>query len=131
MYLNIMNNKKTGKTKLSIRRGYRDTDGKVKNITIQNLGDLEELKKVYPDPITHFKDVVQKMNDQEKQNNLPITITIDKNEKLEEGTNNRKNFGYVALSKIYHELEIDKFIINKFKGRDVSEFKINNIMFPF
>ena len=128
MYLNIMNNKKTGKTKLSIRRGYRDTDGKVKNITIQNLGDLEELKKVYPDPITHFKDVVQKMNDQEKQNNLPITITIDKNEKLEEGTNNRKNFGYVALSKIYHELEIDKFIINKFKGRDVSEFKINNIM---
>lgn len=128
MYLNIMNNKKTGKTKLSIRRGYRDNNGKVKNITIQNLGDLEDLKKVYTDPIAHFKDVVKKMNDEEKQNNLPITITIDKTERLEEGVENRKNFGYAALSKIYHELEIDKFLINKFKSRDVSEFKINNIM---
>lgn len=128
MYLNIMNNKKTGKTKLSIRRGYRDNNGKVKNITIQNLGDLEDLKKVYTDPIAHFKDVVKKMNDEEKQNNLPITITIDKTERLEEGVDNRKNFGYAALSKIYHELEIDKFLINKFKSRDVSEFKINNIM---
>ena len=39
-----------------------------------------------------------------------------------------KHFSYAALSKIYHELEIDKFLINKFKDRDVSEFKINNIM---
>lgn len=128
MYLNIMNNKKNGKTKLSIRRGYRDTNGKVKNVTIQNLGDLEELKKIYDDPIAHFKDVVQKMNEEEKKNNLPLTIKINKDEKLEEGTDNRKNFGYVALSKIYHELEIDKFLIHKFKARNISEFKINNIM---
>ena len=128
MYLNIMNNKKTGKTRLSIRRGYRDANGKVKNVTIQNLGDLEVLKKDYDDPISHFKEVVKKMNEEEKQINLPITVKIDKNEKLEEGTNNYKNFGYAALSKIYHELEIDKFLIHRFKIRNVSEFKINNIM---
>lgn len=128
MYLNIMNNKKTGITRLSIRRGYRDKNGKVKNVTIKNLGNLEDLKKQYDDPITHFKEVVKKMNDDEKQNNLPLTLNINKNEALEEGSNNRKNFGYAALSKIYHELEIDKFLINKFKARDVSEFKINNIM---
>lgn len=128
MYLNIMNNKKTGITRLSIRRGYRDKDGRVKNVTIKNLGNLEDLKKQYDDPIAHFKEVVKKMNDEEKQNNLPLTLNINKNETLEEGTNNRKNFGYVALSKIYHELEIDKFLIHKFKARDVSEFKINNIM---
>ena len=128
MYLNIMNNKKTGKTRLSIRRGYRDVNGKVKNITIQNLGDLEVLKKDYDDPISHFKEVVKKMNEEEQQINLPITVKINKNEKLEEGTNNYKNFGYVALSKIYHELEIDKFLIHRFKSRNVSEFKINNIM---
>ena len=128
MYLNIMNNKKTGKTRLSIRRGYRDANGKIKNVTIQNLGDLEVLKKDYDDPISHFKEVVKKMNEEEKQINLPITVKIDKNEKLEEGTNNYKNFGYAALSKIYHELEIDKFLIHRFKSRNVSEFKINNIM---
>ena len=81
MYLNIMNNKKTGKTRLSIRRGYRDANGKVKNVTIQNLGDLEVLKKDYDDPIAHFKEVVKNMNEEEKQINLPITVKIDKNEK--------------------------------------------------
>lgn len=123
-----MNNKKTGKTKLSIRRGYRDVSGKVKNVTIQNLGDLEDLKKQFSDPIAHFKDVVQKMNIEEKEKNSPITLTIDKHEKLHKGVNYRKNFGYSALSKIYHELEINNFFINKFKTRNVSEFKINNIM---
>lgn len=128
MYLNIMKNKKTGKTSLSICRGYRDKDGKVKHSTVETLGLLENLQKDFEDPIAHFRKVVEEMNQLEKQNNQPITVIINKDEKLEENTNNRKNFGYAALSKIYHELEIDKFLINKFKDRDVSEFKINNIM---
>ena len=128
MYLNIMTNKKTGKTRLSIRKGFRDKNGKVKNVTIQNLGDLEILKQQFEDPISHFKNVVYQMNEEEKINNTPITLTIDKNKHLLEGTDNNKNFGYVALSKIYHELEIDKFIKTKFQVRDFSEYKINNII---
>ena len=118
MYLNVMNNKKTGRTHLSIRRGYRDENGKVRNVTIENLGDLEKLKKEFKDPIAHFKDVVRKMNEAEKIANTPLTLTIDKNERLIENTDNNKNFGYAALSKIYHELEIDKFIKSKFKNRN-------------
>jgi len=68
------------------------------------------------------------MNDEEKNNSKPLTVTIDKNEELELGTDNIKNFGYSALSKIYHELEIDKFLISKFKARNFSEYKINNII---
>ena len=128
MYLNIMNNKKTGKTRLSIRRGYRDANGKVKNVTIQNLGDLEDLKKKFDDPIAHFKEVVKQMNEEEKNSQTPLTLAFNKDEKLEENTDNSKNFGYVALSKVYHELEIDKFLIHKFKARKFSEFKINNII---
>src|SRR5699024_9460298 len=103
MYLNIMNNKKKGKTTLSIRRGYRE-NGKVKHKTVQSKGEEEKLKKA------------------------TLTLTIDKNEKMSENTDNLKNFGYVALSKIYHELEIDKFIKTKFQARNFSEYKINNIM---
>ena len=127
MYLNIMKNKTTGKTSLSICRGYRDENGKVKHSTVETLGLLENLQKDFDDPIAHFRKVVEEMNQQEKQNKIPITVTIDRDEKLQENTNNRKNFGYAALSKIYYELEIDKFLISKFKDRDVSEFKINNI----
>lgn len=129
MYLKISTNKKTGRTYLSIASGYRDPKTKkTKTVIIQSLGYLDILKKDYTDPISHFKEVVKKMNEEKEQENLPISIKINKNEKMMEGTNNRKNFGYSALSKVYHELEIDKFLINKFKDRNVSEFKINNIM---
>ena len=66
------------------------------------------------------------MNEEEKVNNKPIILKIDKNEKLNENTDNLYNFGYVALSKVYHELEIDKFILNQFKNRNINEFKLNN-----
>ena len=49
-----MKNKKTGKTSLSICRGYRDENGKVKHSTIETLGLLENLQKEYDDPIAHF-----------------------------------------------------------------------------
>lgn len=129
MYLKVSTNKKTNRTYLSIASGYRNSKtGKTKTVTIKSLGYLDVLEKDYDDPISHFKEIVKKMNDDKKQENLPISVKINKNEKLIEGTNNRKNFGYSALSKIYHELEIDKFLISKFKNRNVSEFKINNIM---
>ena len=68
------------------------------------------------------------MNEEEKLEKQPINLKLNKNEHLHENTDNCKNFGYVALSKVYHELEIDKFLINKFKARKFSEFKFNNIM---
>ena len=129
MYLKISTNKKTNRTYLSIASGYREPKtGKSKTVIIKSLGYLDVLEKDYSDPISHFKEIVKKMNDENNQENSPISIKINKNEKLMEQTNNRKNFGYSALSKIYHELEIDKFLISKFKNRNFSEFKINNIM---
>ena len=60
--------------------------------------------------------------------NFSVPLQLYLGEKLELNTDNSYNYGYIALSKIYHELEIDKFLISKFKNRNVSEFKINNIM---
>ena len=128
MYLQKIYDKRRNKTYLSVARGYRDENGKTKHKTLEYFGAVEDLKSQYEDPIAHFKEVVNQMNEEEKQNNAPITLTINKDAKLEEGVENIKNFGYSALSKIYHELEIDKFLINKFKSRNLSEFKINNIM---
>lgn len=129
MYLKKSTNKKNGRTYLSIASGYRDKlTGKTKTVLIKSLGYLDVLKKELEDPIAHFTEVVNQMNIEEQNEKLPLTIRINTNEELKENENNRKNFGYVALSKIYHELEIDKFIKNKFKSRNFSEYKINNIM---
>lgn len=129
MYLKKSLNKKTGRTYLSIATGYRDKNtGKSKTVLIESLGYLDVLEKEFEDPISHFSKIVEEMNKEEKDNKETIKIKVNENEKLTENTNNRKNFGYVALSKIYHELEIDKFIIKSFKDRNFSEYKINNIL---
>lgn len=129
MYLKKSTNKKTNRTYLTIATGYRDPITKVsKTKIIKSLGYLDVLEKSFSDPIAHFTEVVNKMNEEEEKDNSSMTITLDKNETLELNVDNKKNFGYVALSKIYHELEIDKFLINKFKKRKFSAFKINNIM---
>ena len=128
MYLNVMNNKKTGKTTLSIRRGYRE-NGKVKHATVKNLGSLEDLLKQYSDPIAHFKEVVNQMNKDEKSKHLPLNINLSQTEKLfKDNISTRKNFGYSAFSKIYHELEIDNFFKTKFSTLKVSPNKLNNIL---
>jgi len=128
MYLQKIFDKRRNKTYLSVARGYRDKNGKTKHKTIQYFGAVEDLKSQFDDPIAHFKEVVKQMNAEEKVAKAPLTITINKNEKLVFNTDNLHNFGYAALSQVYHEIQIDQFLINKFKSRKVSEHKINNIM---
>lgn len=128
MYLRKYTDKRINKTYLSIARGYQNAEGKTRTKVIQYLGSLDELQKQFDDPIAHFKEVINNMNEKEKLEKQPINLKLNKNEHLDENTNNFKNFGYSALSKVYHELEIDKFLINKFKARNFSEYKINNIM---
>lgn len=41
--------------------------------------------------------------------NAPVSFTITRDELISTDFVNRKNFGYAALSKIYHELGIHTF----------------------
>jgi len=60
MYLQQSRNQ-SGKVYLSFVQGYRK-DGKVKHRTIEKLGYLEELEKIYDDPISHFKKIAEERN---------------------------------------------------------------------
>ena len=112
--------KPNGRTYLTVVHGY-SKDGKTRHKTIQKLGYLDELQKQYEDPIAHFNDVVTAMNE-ERRVNKHVTIDIDMDEQLERGASNRKNYGHVVLSKIYHELKIDIFLKN---ARRHENFKFN------
>ncbi len=112
MYLNITS--RAGNRKyLSIVHGYRDENGKVRKKTIQSLGYLDELEKEYEDPILHFKAVAKEMDVQRKQKTAGYSLCLHKQEELSLGTDNTKNFGYAALSKIYHELKLNSFLKNR------------------
>ncbi|WP_019907623.1 IS1634 family transposase [Thermoanaerobacter indiensis] len=114
MYLKKSTNRKTGRTYLSIVNSYYDKQAKQsRTSTVRSLGYLDELLKEYDDPIAFFTEEVRKMNEKNSDEKLLINLKISLNESMDFNYNARKNFGYAALSKIYHELGIDKFIRNR------------------
>jgi len=58
---------------------------------------------------------------------MPVSIDFFPEEKLERNLTYRKNFGYAVLSQIYHDLEINKFLINRQRSTKI-DFSSNNIM---
>ncbi|MBP2070704.1 IS1634 family transposase [Thermoanaerobacterium butyriciformans] len=128
MYLRKATNKKTGRTYLSIVHNYWDKNTKTtRSVTIKSLGYLDELEKKYENPIEFFTREAKKLEEERLSENANLTFTIAKNELIPSNSVNRKNFGYAAFSKIYHELEIDKFLKNR-QRHSKEEFDANAIM---
>lgn len=88
---------------------------------IENLGRLDELEKIYPDPIAHFKKIATERSSEKKQQKS-VSISIDTSTKLVKGEDNLKNVGYAIIKQLYRDLELDKFWNQKSNGR---HFKFN------
>lgn len=126
MYLRKCTSKKTGRTQLSIVQGYRDASGKVRQKTILPIGYLDVLQQQYDDPIKYFEALARQMTEEYNQANSPIRLDINPSQSLSLGTDNRRNFGYAALSSVYHDLEIDFFFQNRQRMTNV-QFNYNSI----
>ena len=114
MFLKISTRKATGRTQLSIVEGYYDKQARTSRTrTIQTLGYLDVLEKEFDDPITHFKEVARQMTEEQKASKAPVILEIDPKVVLPVGTDNRKNFGHLAVSALYHDLEIQEFFANR------------------
>ena len=119
---------RNGRIYLSITDGYYDKVKKTsRSVTVESIGYLDELEKIYDDPIAHFQKKVEQLKEEKKAHKAPIHFTFYDTDRLCTGDNLRKNFGYAALSKIYHELEIDKFFINR-QRHSKEEYDANTIM---
>lgn len=111
-----------GKIYLSFVQGYR-ADGKVKQKTIEKLGYLDDLEKLYDDPIAHFKSVAKELN---LADTSARSIEVSLNHRLESNTSARKNLGYSIAKRIYSLLAINKFLQNKQKHLTI-EYNLNGI----
>ena len=119
------NSCKNGRIFLTLTQGYRDESGKTKHKTIEKLGYLDELEKLYDDPIAHFKEIAKQRNDEFISEYTIKNITskiIDKNSKP-------KNLGYAVLKKIYQSLGIDEVLKNA-QNQSKAEYKLTDIL-PF
>ena len=126
MFLRKNYNKKTGRTYLQIVHGYRDKDGKSKSKTIKSIGYLDDLEKIYDDPIAHFKQTAKQMENERLEND-EIVIKIKANSRINKEDKNRKNFGHVVFNKVYHELQLDRFFNNK-QRHEKFKYDSNSIM---
>ncbi|MBS3976210.1 MAG: IS1634 family transposase [Syntrophomonadaceae bacterium] len=127
MYLKKTYRKQSGRTYLVIAQKYRNPKTNIStDRTIKSLGYLDVLEKEYKDPIAHFKEVARKMTEEENKEKK-VTLSINMEEKLFPNTKNRKNFGYAAILKIYHELGLDDFFKNKSRHENF-EYNPNSIM---
>lgn len=91
------------------------TNKKTSSRSVEALGRLDELEKIYPDPIAHFKNIANQRNAEKKQQKN-ISFEIDMSTKLDKGEDNLKNVGYGIIKQLYHDLELDKFWNWKSKG---------------
>ena len=82
--------------------------GRTRSKLIEPLGRLDELQKVYDDPIAHFKAVCEQRTSAEKEKQK-ISLEIDLDEQMPIGEDSFKNVGYGILKHLYKQLELDKF----------------------
>ena len=123
MYVRCNPNKNNIKY-LSYVRGYRDKNGKPKQVTVEKIGDWEDLIKKYDDPIKFFN---EKANEREKELLLENqdTFTYSLSEELDEDIK-PYNVGYIFLKKIYDELSLNDFFKQKQKYLNM-EYSLDNI----
>lgn len=84
---------------------------------IESLGRLDELKKLYDDPVAHFKEVCQLRTSDQKQAQT-LNLQIDLTSRIGLREDNLKNVGYGIFKELYKQLELDRFW--NWKTRDLS-----------
>ena len=129
MYLRKVHNKKTGRTHLSMARNYRVKGKKHPQAeNIETFGYLDELEKIYDDPIAHFKNVVEERNREERQLAAEYVITARRDQKIGEGISPRMNYGYAVIVKLFHELGLPGFLANRQRRESKLECNTSSIM---
>ena len=114
-------------TYLVIEKKYWDKERKrSKTAHHKTLGYVADLVKDHSDPISHFRDEVDRMNENQKAQGK-MTLEIDMNEELPADIHARYNLGYAAVLKIYHGLELDRFFNNKAR-HEAFEYNTDSIM---
>ena len=116
-----------GRLYLSIVEGYRDPiTKKNKQRKVKYVGFLDELEKEYEDPISYFSNLAKEMTEAAKKELSPLDFSFPRDETIDSSVTLRKNLGFAVLSYFYHELEINKFFINRQRNLNI-KYSLNNI----
>jgi transposase len=96
--------------------------------TVESFGYLDELKNKYDDPISHFEEYVAAKNLELTLESAEYVISAKRNQRLVENTSSRRNYGYIAIMKLYYELGLDRFLLNRQRRGSKIEFNTSSVM---
>jgi len=119
------NSCKNGRILLTLTHGYRE-NGKIRQKNIETLGYLDDLEKLYKDPIAHFREIAKQRTQEEALSNEPVFLSIDPVAEITQSEIGLKNLGYSLLEKLYHELGIHTFF-QRHENRLKIDFNLNAI----
>jgi transposase len=126
LYMFVRKNScKNGRILLTLSRSFRE-NGKVRQKHVETLGYLDELQKIYPDPITHFRESARLRTQEESHDSEPIHIVLNPNTKIPDQEMGLKYLGYIFFEKLYHELGIHTFF-QRHENRLNIDFNLNAI----
>ena len=129
MHLKKSPNKKTGRVYLSMAHTYHDKEkGYARTKTVESFGYLDDLAKQYTDPIAHFEKYVEEKNRAAEQESAEYSITAKKNQTLGLNASTRRNYGYIVIMKLYYELGLDRFFLNRQRRSTKIECNTSTIM---
>jgi len=97
-----------GRILLTFARSYRE-NGKNKQKHLETIGYLDDLEKIYDDPMAHFREIARQRTQVETLAAEPIRLTLGPTTEISQSDIGLKNLGYAVLEKIYHELGVHTF----------------------
>lgn len=115
--------RKDGRVYLSVVEGYRDAEGRTRTRHVRSLGYLDELEKLYDDPVAHFRAEVARENEAAREARAPVIVKIAPGrriDKREEG-HGRVDMGAAVPSAYLHrDLGLWAYFENRRAGRRTS-----------
>ncbi len=110
--------RRDGRVYLSVVQGYRDENGKSKSRHVRSLGYLDELEKLYDDPVAHFRAEVEAENEAARADSAPITVALHPKKKIDKRAEGRSEMGAAVPSAYFHrDLGIGGFFERKRTAR--------------
>lgn len=94
--------RKNGRVYLSVVQGYRAEDGKTRSKHVRSLGYLDELEKLYGDPIAHFKAEVEAENEAARAEAAPIEVRLSPLKRIDKRSEGRVDAGAAVPSAYFH-----------------------------
>lgn len=119
------NSCKNGRVLLTFTRGFRE-NGKNKQKHVEILGYLDDLEKLYDDPIAHFREIARQRTAETALDNEPIQLVLNPKSKIDPSEAGLKNLGYAIFEKLYHELGIHTFF-QRHENRLKIDFNLNAV----